>query len=1161
MARQELFNDNWYFRKMAIKSSLADIGEATLHWESVSLPHDWLIYDTGNLYESGDGWYKKSFQSPPPLDGSRVALRFEGIYMNCNIFVNKQLAGSWKYGYTTFETDITDFLTEPDNELLVQVTYESPNSRWYTGAGIYRNVYLISRPEVHIAPDGVYISAADTGESWEVYTDSTLCFPKDISYDSSYLLKQSILDLDGFCITEAELPLSPENIRNLHEPHCLGKAYQCICILKVKTPLLWDTEHPNRYLMRTQVLSSGELLDETEQTFGFRTLAFSPDKGFFLNGRQLPLKGVCEHHDLGCLGTSVWKEALRKRLLLLKDMGANAIRTAHNMPSIEFMDLADELGFLVVSEAFDMWERKKTEYDYARFFSKWHEKDVRNWICRDRNRPSIIMWSIGNEIYDTHAGERGQELTRMLKELVTRYDYKGNAPVTIGSNYMPWENAQKCADIVKLAGYNYGDKYYDKHHKEHPDWIIYGSETASTVQSRGIYHFPLLRPVLSDDDEQCSSLGNSSTSWGARSTESCIIAHRDAPYTLGQFIWTGFDYIGEPTPYHTKNSYFGQIDTAGFPKDSFYIYQAEWTDYKVKPMVHLFPYWDFSQGQLIDVRVCSNAPCVELFLNQHSLGNYTIDHQKGEKLLGEWQIPYEEGELKAIAYDEKGCPIAEDRRVSFTDAASLSLRADKTQLSANGKDLTFLEISTRDSKGNPVENANNRVTVTVEGPGILLGLDNGDSTDYDQYKENSRRLFSGKLLAVISSTLIPGTIKVTVSSKGLSDTELLLPSLAISEDLKGIGVYHYPGGGAYLPSNIPPEIPIRKLEILAPKGNCLSPDTNTLPVEIRIHPENADYRDITILATDSGGVPTNLAAVNMEDLKGVITGLGDGMFYIRCYCRNGANKTRMYSQLEFYVQGLGEAAFNPYEFISASVHTWGLNLTNGNERGMATAREGKSIIFFDRLDFGDYGSDVITLPIFSLDNEPFSIEVWEGSPETESSEFLTTLDYQKPSVWNTYQEETYLLPKRLKGVTSLSFVLYRKVHLKGFIFRKPVKAYEEIQALDNSSIYGDSFLVKEDAIEEIGNNVTLTFGDMNFSEQGFKRLLICGRSSLDKNTIHLHFKGKDGNIHSRQLVEFEYSADYIIKEFKLENVTGEMEVSFLFLPGCCFDFKWFRFEE
>lgn len=318
------------------------------------------------------------------------------------------------------------------------------------------------------------------------------------------------------------------------------------------------------------------------------------------------------------------------------------------------MELADEMGLLIVSEAFDMWERSKTPYDYARFYLQWWKRDVASWVRRDRNRPSLLMWSIGNEIYDTHADSRGQELTRELQAEVLIHDPRRNAFVTIGSNYMPWENAQKCADIVKVAGYNYAEKYYEQHHREHPDWIIYGSETCSTVQSRGVYHFPLAQSVLADDDQQCSSLGNSSTSWGAKSTEVCITEDRDAAFSLGQFLWTGFDYIGEPTPYHTKNSYFGQLDTAGFPKDSYYIYQAEWTDYRTHPMVHIFPYWDFSQGQLIDVRVCSNAPRIELFMNEIPQGIVEIDHVHGHKLLGEWQLPYAEGVLRAVAYDEQG---------------------------------------------------------------------------------------------------------------------------------------------------------------------------------------------------------------------------------------------------------------------------------------------------------------------------------------------------------------------------------------------------------------------------------------------------------------------------------------------------------------------------
>lgn len=536
-----------------------------------------------------------------------------------------------------------------------------------------------------------------------------------------------------------------------------------------------------------------------------------------LNGVKTKLNGVCEHHDLGALGSAFHTAALRRRLEILKDMGVNAIRTAHNMPAAELMDLADEMGLLVVSEAFDMWERSKTTYDYARFFKDWALKDVRSWVMRDRNHPSLFMWSIGNEIYDTHADKKGQELTSMLMEAVLQYEPKGNGKVTIGSNYMPWENAQKCADIVKVAGYNYAEKYYHQHHAEHPDWIIYGSETASIVQSRGIYHFPFEQSILADDDEQCSALGNSSTSWGAKSAEACIIAERDAAFSLGQFIWTGFDYIGEPTPYHTKNSYFGQIDTATFKKDSYYIYQAAWTNYKEHPMVHIFPYWDFNPGQMIDVRVCSNAPKIELQFNGETVGTYEIDHVHGTQLAGWWKLPYEPGELKAIAYDEAGQIIAVDIRKSFGDASRICLKADKGTLLANGTDLIFIEITMEDERGNAVENANNRVQVQVGGAGRLIGLDNGDSTDYDPYKGTSRRLFSGKLMAIVAASLEAGTITVEVTSKGVVGSKLQLQSLPVAD--RGIGISANTRNLA-LPcvmGNVE-EIPLRKIEIISHSG-------------------------------------------------------------------------------------------------------------------------------------------------------------------------------------------------------------------------------------------------------------------------------------------------------------------------------------------------------
>lgn len=549
-----------------------------LSFEAVELPHDWLIYNTLDLYENSIGWYRKTFEYTK--DEQQVILCFDGVYMDSSIYVNGQFVGEWKYGYSAFEHEITNALLDGVNEILVKVVHQSPNSRWYSGAGIYRNVWLKTRSRNHIVTDGIYVSIEQQPDGWQVEVDTELCLEQN---QRAQLVHTILYNGEVIASSQAEMVASAidEGVEAHEHPIQFTNSQQ----LNVLNPNLWSPDKPHLYDLVTELrLISGEqheeLIESVPQRIGFKQVRLDASEGFYLNGVKMKLNGVCEHHDLGALGSAFNVAALRRRFVLLKNMGVNAIRTAHNMPAKEFMELADEMGMLVVSEAFDMWERAKTPYDYARFFKEWTHADVRSWVRRDRNQVSLIMWSIGNEIYDTHADERGQEVTRMLMEYVQEFDPKGNARVTIGSNYMPWENAQKCADIVKLAGYNYAEKYYDQHHAEHPDWIIYGSETSSVVQSRGIYHFPYEQPVLDDDDEQCSALGNSTTSWGAKSPEYCIIAERDHPFSLGQFLWTGFDYIGEPTPYHTKNSYFGQLDTATFPKDSYYIYQAAWTDYK-----------------------------------------------------------------------------------------------------------------------------------------------------------------------------------------------------------------------------------------------------------------------------------------------------------------------------------------------------------------------------------------------------------------------------------------------------------------------------------------------------------------------------------------------------------------------------------------------------
>lgn len=1139
MNKKTLFNDGWEFAK----SSLEVTDCVGLKFEPVDIPHDWLIYNTLELYENSIGWYRKRFICTK--EEKQLLLCFDGVYMDSSVYVNGQFVGEWRYGYSSFEHEITDAVVDGENEILVKVVYQSPNSRWYSGAGIYRNVWLKTRGRNHIVTDGIYISTKKTDDGWQVEVDTEMNIHEDVQVSHTILHKDQMIA----AVSERVAAGNHSIVVNRQR-------------LFVKNPLLWSTDDPNLYQLvtRLQPAAADEAIETISQNIGFRCIHLDPNQGFHLNGKKMKLNGVCEHHDLGALGAAFNKTALKRRFAILKEMGVNAIRTAHNMPAPELMDLADEMGFLVVSEAFDMWERSKTPYDYARFFKDWAPIDVKSWVMRDRNHPSLLMWSIGNEIYDTHADERGQEVTKMLMDEVLKYDPKENAKVTIGSNYMPWENAQKCADIVKVAGYNYAEKYYRKHHEEHPDWIIYGSETASVVQSRGIYHFPFEKSILTDDDEQCSALGNSSTSWGAKSAEACILAERDTPFSLGQFIWTGFDYIGEPTPYHTKNSYFGQIDTATFKKDSYYIYQAAWTDYKTKPMVHIFPYWDFNPGQIIDVRVCSNAPKIELQLNGMTIGTHDIDHEHGTQLVGWWKIPYQEGVLKAIAYDETGNVIATDVKKSFRDAKKICLHADKDKLIANGTDLIFVEITMEDEDGNVVENANNRVRVEVTGAGRLIGLDNGDSTDYDPYKGVSRRLFSGKLMAIIGATLEPGKIQIKVSSKGLESRIAEFESLPARDGvLQGISARMK---NQELPcvTGTSEEIPLRKIEIISDSGQVFDESRQEMVVRARLYPEDTSYQEVEWSVVNDAGIASNIAKVEAFGHEAKITALGDGEFRLRCMSKNGTDKTKLISQLEFKAVGLGKAYKDPYGFISAGLYDYSKGeVGNGNERGVATSRDGETQVGFRDIDFGSYGSDIITIPIFALTSEKYSLQIWEGMPDEEGSELLADVIYQKPSKWNVYQEETYRLSKRLRGITSICFVLRQKVHIKGFYFQKKNRAFEQNFAAECERIYGDTFSITEKSVEGIGNNVSLEFEQMDFASEGATKLVVFGRSPIDKNTIHIRFTNQDGE--SNQLVEFTHSDGYEERVFELDKITGVQKVTFIFLPGSNFDFGWFRFER
>lgn len=1171
MAEKKLFNQAWTFLKTALETGLSDIKERKEEFKAVDIPHDWLIYQVRDLYENGTGWYRKVIEKGElGLEvGGRAILRFDGVYMDSTLYVNEQKVGDWKYGYSAFEFDITDYLTEGENELLLQVRFQSPNSRWYSGAGIYRHVWLKICPAVYLPLDGTYVHTEYLEEGkylLDVETECAGAVSPDTACVYKLYYKGELCQNLGIVRERSTREVSgQENAAEKEELFCLQTV--------VEAPKEWSLKEPNCYELVVELLEPTEafepggnaayqlhVVDTDRMTIGFRRLHFDPDRGFFLNDKYVKVNGVCEHHDFGCLGAAFYKEAMRRKFEVLRTMGVNALRTSHNMPAKEVMELADEMGFLVLSEAFDMWERPKTDYDYGRFFKEWAEKDVRSWIRRDRNHPSLFLWSIGNEIYDTHADEYGQEITHRLMGYVQEHDPKSNARITIGSNYMPWENAQKCADIVKLAGYNYGEKCYPAHHKEHPDWVIYGSETASLVHSRGVYKFPLSQPMLSDEDEQCSALGNSSTSWGAKSLETCITIDRDTEFSFGQFLWTGFDYIGEPTPYHTKNSYFGQLDTAGFPKDSYHVFRSAWTDVNDAPMVHVYPYWDFNEGQVVDVRACTNGCEVELFVNGVSKGKQKIDHAHGKNVQATWQVAYTTGEIIAVAYDESGAEIARETRYSFGDGVKLNIQANKQVLRADGEDLVFLEIGVLDEAGHPVENAMNYVEVLVEGAGRLLGLDNGDSTDYEEYKGNVRKLFNGKLLAVVASKTEAGELVVTVNSKGLESVHLSLRTeeapvrqgICATENLMDA------------PMELPDKVPVRRIAIRALEGTLLNKERSSVILEARVLPTNATDKDVTWKAVNDNGIEISFAKLEvLESKDGIsrarLTALGDGAFQVRCFSKSGTDKVKIISQLGFAAEGLGQAFTNPYELVSGGLFTEAIGeVGNGNEKGFSTSREGFSGAVFENLDFGEFGSDEITIPVFALDGAEYEIELWEGVP-LRGGVLLDTLHYQKPSIWNVYQEENWKLPKRLKGVTTLAFMLRgKKVHIKGFSFKKQEKAFSTLFAAECDAAYGDSFNKEAEAITGIGNNVTLVFEKMNFGKKGAGGVEICSRSPLKVNTVHIQFTTKEGTV-SRRILEISGTEEYQNQHFEMEPLEGEGKIEFIFLPGTNFDMKSCRF--
>ncbi len=1182
-----LFDGDWTFREYPLGTGY-ETAAAGGDFRPVAVPHDWLIGDSTDLYRDGSGWYRKEFEvSAADADGTHhLFLTFDGVYMDSTVYVNGQEAFAWKYGYSSFTFEITPYVKAGSNIVMVRVEHQSPNSRWYSGAGIYRHVWLSVREADYIPENGIYVHTDWSGDLATVQIETQVC-GAHTEGDSQHILPSRIRTVltDAATGTTYTGNAVPDGVKTKGATPVDGGLI-FLQQLQVEAPHRWNLDDPFLYDLCVQLMNEAgnEVLQEEHLRIGLREVLWDTERGFVLNGKNIKLNGVCEHHDLGPLGAAFEISGFERKLRVLRGMGVNAIRCTHNMTAPEVEQLADELGFVLISEAFDMWERSKTEYDYGRFFKEWHARDVRSWVTRDRNHASVILWSIGNEIYDTHADAHGVEITRDLKQLVETYDPAGNARATIGSNYMPWEGAQHCADELKLAGYNYAERFYEQHHKEHPDWLIYGSETSSIGYSRGIYHFPLSTDILSDDDEQCSSLGNSMTSWGARSIEDCNCDDRDVPFSAGQFLWSGFDYFGEPTPYKTRSSYFGQIDTAGFPKDPYYVWKGAWTSWKDSPFVHIFPYWSFNEGQNIDVRVVSNAPEVELFLDGESLGRQKLDilPGSGRHTIADYQILYRPGTLTAVCYAPDGTELARQERSSFGDAAALQLSVEKNMLRADGYDLAFLTISAVDDQGLPVETAADRVHVHVEGAGVLVGLDNGDSTDADSVKGLSKRLFSGKLLAVVQSNGQEGDVSIKVSAKGLKEAGLTLTAVReVSESLKeeyaSYRIWnpvrygteqHLQDASARQPVLLgkEDEIPVRAVRMKARGPQVLTAQQPEVLVDVCTLPAAAEDQSLEYRIVNESGVPSPLAELEAEDGSAVpahtgtirVRAKGDGNFILRAMSRSGSGKVRLISQLEFRAEGLGEIYLNPYEFVYGSLFTDSEGeMSAGNEKGISTGRTDRTAFGFRNVDFGRTGSDTLTLPIFTLNDDPYEITIYKGMPADPDAECLGTYIYQKHSIWNTYQEETFTLPKRLQGLCTISFETKEKMHIKGFSFRKEGPVGVKIPALTADTLYGDSFRKTEDAIEGIGNNTTLSFTGLDFGDCAAHRITIEGRAANGSNTIHCRVR--KGDEETLEVLEFAESGVYTEQTFDIAPVEGNVDVNFIFLPGSSFDFRNFMF--
>lgn len=807
---EQTFEKGWKFTRED-NADFAKPGFNDAKWQNVTVPHDWAIYGpfsinndkqemaitqdgqteamehagrTGGLPFVGTGWYRLNFDAPSFEKGKKATLIFDGAMSHARVYINGQEAGYWPYGYNSFYVDATPYLKPGEkNELAVRLENERESSRWYPGAGLYRNVHLVVTEDVHIPTWGTVITTPVVEDGFarvNVKTDLVMPEGKNVG---NYRIVTEILNPEGKRISSDDRPGDKLDGNFFNQNFVVYR------------PSLWSPENPALYTAVSKVYDGETLKDEYTTRFGIRTLEIIPDKGFFLNGKLTKFKGVCNHHDLGPLGGAVNDAAIRRQIRILKDMGCNAIRTSHNMPAPELVEACDEMGMMLMPESFDEWKSAKMANGYHKIFDEWVEKDLVNLIRHYRNNPSVVMWCIGNEVPDQWNGNNGPKLSRMLQDICHRED--PSRPVTQGMDAPDAVVNNNMAATMDIAGFNYRPHKYPENYKKLPQQIVLGSETASTVSSRGVYKFPVTRQAMKKyDDHQSSSYDVEHCGW-SNLPEDDWIWHDDKPWAIGEFVWTGFDYLGEPTPYYTDwpshSSLFGIIDLAGLPKDRYYLYRSHWN--KDEETLHILPHWTWPgrEGEVTPVFVYTNYPSAELFINGKSQGKRTKDlsigidssyteaaqksfeRQKRYRLM--WMdTKYEPGTLKVVAYDKEGNAVAEEEVHTAGKPHHIELSADRNQLTADGKDLSFINVRVVDKNGNLCPDDTRQIQFKVRGAGAYRAAANGNSASLELFHLPEMKLFSGQLTAIVQTAEEPGTIYFEASAPGVKGATLELIS-------------------------------------------------------------------------------------------------------------------------------------------------------------------------------------------------------------------------------------------------------------------------------------------------------------------------------------------------------------------------------------------------